>query len=98
MLETATIYKSLHKPNLFLGAEREPILIAALVPLALVPSAFSLIMLVVGVFFWVIASFFLRAMAKKDPLLTKIWLRFIKKQNYYPAKSNIWWVHPTKVK
>ncbi|MDR2893697.1 MAG: VirB3 family type IV secretion system protein [Deltaproteobacteria bacterium] len=89
-LQSIAIHRSLHKPNLFFGAEREPILIAALIPTAFVLSSFSAVVLILGVAFWFIASFFLRAAAKKDPLLVRSWLRFIKYQPYYPAKTNIW--------
>ena len=97
-LEVVPIYKSLHKPNLVFGCEREPVLIAALIPLAMTLSAFSLLMLAAGVGFWIICSFFLRIMAKRDPLLTKLWIRFIKHQGHYPAKTSVWWVAQSKMK
>ena len=97
-LKSTTIHRSLHKPNLFFGAEREPILLAALLPIAFTLSAFNLIMLLIGVGFWVTASFFLRAMAKKDPMLGKMWMRFIKYKAYYPAKTSAWWKAPSKIK
>ncbi|KHK00255.1 Conjugative transfer protein TrbD [Desulfovibrio sp. TomC] len=31
-----------------------------------------------------------RRMAKSDPIMSKVWMRHIKKQIYYPAKASIW--------
>lgn len=97
-LQSATIHKALHKPNLVLGAEREPILFSALIPIALSLSAFHLLMVACGVVFWIISSFFLRIMAKKDPVLTRTWIRFIHFHHFYPAKSSVWHGYAAKKK
>lgn len=97
-LKPAAIHRSLHKPNLFFGAEREPIMLSALIPIAFTLSAFNLIMLLVGVGFWLLSSFFLQAMAKKDPMLGKLWMKFIKYKAYYPAKTSVWWKAQSKIK
>ncbi|MDR2503358.1 MAG: VirB3 family type IV secretion system protein [Deltaproteobacteria bacterium] len=97
-MDSALIHRSLHKPNLVLGAEREPILTAALLPLAFTLSSFSLVMLLSGLAFWLIAGFFLRAMARRDPMLFKLWMRSVNYKGFYPARTNIWWRAQNRMK
>jgi len=40
--------------------------------------------------FWLGAIFVLRRMAKADPLMSKVWLRSIKQQDFYSAKASRW--------
>ncbi len=89
-LNFVPIHRSLHRPNLILGAEREPLFLSMLLPVAFTLSSFSGLMLATSIIFWIIASFFLRNMAKSDPDMGKIWLRFRKYQNYYPAQPTVW--------
>jgi type IV secretion system protein VirB3 len=90
MLNFCKIYRSLHKPNLFFGAEREPVLAVGVMALALTFSSFSPFVGGISLLIWIIALFFLRIMAKKDAMLAKIWLRHIRYQAFYPAKTGIW--------
>ena len=43
--------------------------------------------------FWMVAVFALRRMAKADPIMSRIWLRHIKQQEFYPAKASRWRVN-----
>ncbi|MDL2285493.1 VirB3 family type IV secretion system protein [Desulfovibrio sp. OttesenSCG-928-F07] len=92
------IYRSLHRPNLVFGAEREPVLLAAILPVCLTYIAFSWQMIIVGFVFWFVCSFFCRIMAKYDPNLTKIFMRHINYQRFYPAKTSAFRQNNSKVK
>ena len=84
------IHQSLHRHNLVLGAEREPVMTAALIALLVGIGGMTLITTVCAVVFWIGAVFCLRRMAKADPIMTKVWLRSIKQQDFYPAKASVW--------
>jgi len=40
--------------------------------------------------FWIVTVFALRCMAKADPVMSRVWLRHIKQQEFYPAKASRW--------
>jgi type IV secretion system protein VirB3/type IV secretion system protein VirB4 len=40
--------------------------------------------------FWIVAVFALSRMAKADPIMSRVWLRHIKQQEFYPAKTSRW--------
>ena len=39
---------------------------------------------------WLSCLAALRRMAKADPMMSRIWVRHIRQQNYYPAHSSPW--------
>ncbi len=63
---------------------------AALISLLVGIGGLSVPTTICAVVFWIGSLFALRRMAKADPIMTKVWLRAIKQQDYYPAKSSIW--------
>ena len=86
MLSTHTIHTSLNKPDLLLGCERKLLVLSGLLT-ALIVISFNPITAVIGMLFWLIAIASLRKMAKADPLMSKIYLRHIKYQSYYPPHA-----------
>jgi type IV secretion system protein VirB3 len=66
------------------------VLAVGVMALALTFSSFSPFVGGISLLIWFISLFFLRLMAKKDSMLAKIWLRHIRYQTFYPAKTNIW--------
>lgn len=86
-LNAIPLYSALSKPNLFMGAERELIMMLALISLTMIFVALSLQSLILGVAIWFIVSFFLRSMAKSDPIMSKIYVQQLKYQKFYPAHS-----------
>jgi type IV secretion system protein TrbD len=80
-------HRVLHRPNLFLGGEREPALLTLLVAGGLAVSGMNTVSFLVGAALWFSAIPLLRWMAKADPHMSKIYLRHIKYRGYYPARS-----------
>jgi type IV secretion system protein VirB3/type IV secretion system protein VirB4 len=89
-MRTVSIHQSLLRHNLTFGAERELVMISSLVSLLVGIGGMSLVSSSVATLFWFLAVFALRQMAKADPLMSKVWLRHIRQQDYYPAHSSIW--------
>lgn len=77
----------LHRPNLFLGGERELTLSTAIVAAALAVMGQNLIALGVAVLLWFGCIGVLRAMAKADPQMSKVYVRQLRYRGYYPARS-----------
>jgi len=90
MNRTLTIHQSLHRHAHVMGAEREPVMTAALIALLVGVGGLTAISLITAALFWIVAVFALRRMAKADPMMSRIWLRHIKQQDYYPAKASRW--------
>ena len=80
-------HRVLHRPNLFLGGEREPALLTLLVAGGLAMSGMNWVSFLVGAALWFSAIPILRWMAKADPHMSRIYLRHIRYRGYYPARS-----------
>jgi len=89
-MRTVPIRQSLHRHNLVFGAERELVMFSALIALLVGVGGMTLISISTAVVFWIGSIFILRLMAKNDPLMSKVWLRHIKQQDYYLARSSKW--------
>ncbi len=50
----------------------------------------TLISGVSAVIFRLVAVFALRRMAKADPIMSRVWLRHIRQQDFYAARSGRW--------
>ena len=46
--------------------------------------------IVSAIVFWIASVFALRRMAKADPIMSRVWLRHIKQQEFYPARASRW--------
>ncbi len=86
-LKAVKIHSALNKPNLLMGAERELILLVGLFSAMMVFIAMTWQTFIVGIIMWVILSTLLRMMAKADPQMSKIYLRHLKYNGFYPAHS-----------
>ena len=86
-LRHTVIYRVLHRPNLFMGGERELVLSAAIVCGGVAVSALNVVAAAVGLGVWSSCIGLFRAMAKADPYMTKIYLRYLNYRLYYPARS-----------
>ena len=87
MLRRLPFYRVLHRPNLFLGGEREPALVTAIVAGGLAASGMNAVSLLIGAIVWFACIPLLRWMAKVDPYMTRIYLRQLPYRGYYPARS-----------
>ena len=86
-LRRLPFHRVLHRPNLFLGGEREPALLTLLVAGGLAVSGMNTVSFLVGAALWFSAIPVLRWMAKADPHMSKIYVRHIRYHGYYPARS-----------
>lgn len=86
-LRTIPIRRAGNRHNLFMGGDRELVMMSMLLAFALIFAAQELRATVVGLILWFTALYLLRLMAKSDPLMRKVYLRHRKYKKYYPARS-----------
>lgn len=89
-MRTVPIRQSLHRHNQVFGAEREMVMFSALIALLVGVGGMTLISGVSAGLFWICSIVVLRLMAKNDPVMSKVWIRHIKQQDYYPARGPRW--------
>lgn len=95
-MRTLPIHQSLHRHNHVLGAERELVMTSGLISLLVGVGGLTLVSMISAALFWLAALFALRRMAKADPQMSKVWLRHVKQQLFYPAKTSRWCVNGGK--
>lgn len=86
-LRRIPVHSSLHRANLVMGAERELALGSALAALLVGIGGMSLVSAGAAIVFWFCAIWALRRMARADPMMSKVWLRHIRQQVFYSARS-----------
>lgn len=89
-LRKIPIRRSLHRPSLLLGAERELALLTGLVTFVCVFVAMTPVIAVIGLILWLVVMQLLRAMAKADPIMSKVYLRHIRYLPHYSPKASPW--------
>jgi type IV secretion system protein VirB3 len=84
------IWRAPNRPSLFLGGDRELVLMCLLISVALIVMSYTLFAVIFGILFWIICLYLLRRMAKSDPLMRFIYIKHISytRQKYYLAHSN----------
>lgn len=87
MLRRLPFHRVLHRPNLFLGGEREPALTTAIVAGGLAVAGMNAASFLVGALLWSTVTPLLRWMAKADPHMIKVYARQLRYRGYYPARS-----------
>lgn len=87
-LRRLPIHRALNRPDLMGGCERELLLLTGLITLTLVVVALNIFAAIAGVFIWTVSVAGLRAMAKADPFMSKVYIRHIKYKTFYPAHSS----------
>jgi type IV secretion system protein VirB3/type IV secretion system protein VirB4 len=63
---------------------------SALIALLVGVGGLTAVSIVSAALFWIVSVFALRRMTKADPIMSRVWLRHIKQQEYYPARSGRW--------
>jgi type IV secretory pathway TrbD component len=86
-LRRLPFHRVLHRPGLFLGGEREPALMTAILSGGLAVSGMNTVSFTVGAAVWFACIPLLRWVAKVDPQMTKVYLRQIRYRGYYAARS-----------
>ena len=89
-MRTVPIRQSLHRHNQVFGAEREIVMFSALIALLVGIGGMTLISGVSAGLFWLGSIFILRLMAKSDPQMSRVWMRHLKQQDLYSARSPRW--------
>ena len=86
-LARATIHKAGVRPHLFLGGDRELVLVAGLLCGVMAVSVMTMMsFFIAGVAFGAMVMVLAR-LGKADPLMRKVYSRHIRYKDFYPAKS-----------
>jgi len=88
-LNTSEVHKCLNRPDLyqFFGGDREMMMVAALAAVAAIFVGMTIPSVISGIVLWSAAVVVLRKLAKADPLMRHIYLRYRQYQKFYPAQS-----------
>lgn len=86
-LRTIPIRRAGNRHNLFMGGDRELVMLAGLLAFALIFNAQELQATAVGLLLWFGALFACRRMAKADPQMRPVYMRHRKYRPYYPPRS-----------
>lgn len=86
-LRRVPFHRALHRPNLILGGEREWMIFVLCITGILMITSMNLVSFFVGAVFGFVSVMGLQAMAKADPLMTKVYRRQVSYNDYYPAYS-----------
>lgn len=84
------VHQSLQRHNFVMGAERELVMTSALIALLVGIGGLTLLSGAAAAVFWIVAVFVLRRMAKADPIMSKVWTRHVKQNDFYSAKASRW--------
>lgn len=84
------IHRALSRPSLLMGADRELVLITGLAAVILIFVVLTVVSAVFGVAVWIIMIGLLRALAKADPLMRRVYIRHISYKHCYKATSSPW--------
>ena len=86
-LRRTQFFRVLHRPRLFLGGEREPVMMLAIVAAGLAVSGQNLVTLVVAGLLWFGCIGIFRQIAKADPQMSQVYLRQLRYRGYYAPRS-----------
>jgi type IV secretory pathway TrbD component len=86
-LRHTPFFRVLHRPRLFLGGEREPTMMMAIVASGLAVSGQNLVTLTVAVVLWFGCIGVFRQVAKADPQMSRVYMRQLKYRGYYAPRS-----------
>ena len=79
------IHRSLNRPTLLLGGDRELVLGAGLLAGILIFSLGTWWGVAMGIAFWLVSVAILSRLGKSDPLMRPVFIRHQKYQSYFPA-------------
>ncbi|MDA8232797.1 MAG: conjugal transfer protein TrbD [Magnetospirillum sp.] len=86
-LQCLPINQAFTQPNLFAGGERNLVLTAGLIAVGIAVTGMNIPAAAAGVVIWFFSMWALRKMAKADPYMSTVYLRYLKYKTYYPARS-----------
>jgi type IV secretion system protein TrbD len=86
-LRRVPIHRALNRPQLLAGADRELALGAGVISAMFIFALAKLWAIAVGIAFWIFAFHLLRLLAKSDPLMRPVFIRYQIYQSYYPPQA-----------
>lgn len=86
-LQRAPILRAMLRTNLFMGCDRELMLSSIVVVSAMAFTSMNVIIIGISIALLSVIVHALRALAKSDPDMRKVYLKHIKYKPYYPAQS-----------
>ena len=89
-LATARIHRALSRPNHLMGADRELVLVTGLATLILIFFVLTWFSVLLGIAIWISVVGVLRIMAKADPMMRQVYLRYIGYRPSYRPTSSPW--------
>jgi type IV secretion system protein VirB3 len=89
-LHRVRIHRALSRPNLLFGADRELVLVTGLAAVILIFVVLTWFSTLFGIAIWIVVVGLLRMMAKADPMMRKIYLRYIRYSHHYRPTSTPW--------
>lgn len=89
-LARSRVHRALSRPNLLLGADRELVLVTGLAAAILIFVVLTWFSALLGTAIWIGVVAILRAMAKSDPMMRRIYVRHIGYRSSYRPTSTPW--------
>lgn len=88
-LRTIAMYKAANRTVIVFGAERELMLMLMIICFTLIFTGLSVLTTVLGIVGWIIGAMLLRKIAKKDPMMSKVFIRYWTNysQAFFPASA-----------
>jgi type IV secretory pathway TrbD component len=83
------IHRSLNRPHLMMGGERELVLSAGILAGMVAFSGLSIRSVVMAIVLWVVCLMVFQRMAKADTVMSKIYIRHIRYKAFYPARPGV---------
>lgn len=87
MIRHTAIPRVLHRPNLILGGERDLVLVALMTTAGVAAVSANVIAACIALSPWFAIAPLLRKMAKADPQMSRLFIRYRRFRGYYPARS-----------
>jgi len=94
-LRSVPIHRVANRDSLFMGGDRELVMLAGLLAAALIFTAQDLRATVFGIALWFGGLFAFRLMAKSDPKMRDVYLRHRKYEKVCPPRSTPFRDNPT---
>jgi len=87
-LHRTPIHRAANRYNLFLGGDRELVMLTGMASAVMVLLIHNLPAVVLGVLLWVGGLFALRRMGKNDPMLRQVyWRSYDRYRHFYPPRG-----------
>lgn len=84
------IHRSLHRPLLLLGGDREFVGLAGFVAFLVAAGGYSIPACVCAAVIWLFCLGWLQRLAKVDPLMCRVYLKNLPYKKRYQASGTVW--------